>query len=291
MRPDWPGTVDVTVDGVKLQTTQPLLDAVAAADVNRAAEPVRLLPPGDPLLQPRERILTAPDKATWKALAVEVGPAGALLAEGGLAGTSQTAKARKVVAAHRVPVWRHLPVDPALVAHLLALAAHAPSVGLSQPWRFVLVETPAARAAIRDNFTAANKAALDGYAGERQARYARLKLEGLDQAPVHLAVCADETTTQGAGLGRRTMPETIRYSVVAAIQTLWLAARAEGLGVGWVSILDPDAARATLDLPEDWSFVAYLCVGWPEQDHEVPELEREGWEQRSCEHSVTPLRR
>ena len=182
-------------------------------------------------------------------------------------------------------------VDPALIGHLLALASHAPSVGLSEPWRFVLVETHARRLAIRDNFAAANKAALEGYAGERQARYARLKLEGLDQAPVHLAVCADEGTAQGAGLGRRTMPETIRYSVVAAIQTLWLAARAEGLGVGWVSILDPDAARATLDLPADWSFVAYLCLGWPEQENDVPELEREGWEQRQCEASVKPLRR
>ena len=87
------------------------------------------------------------------------------------------------------------------------------------------------------------------------------------------------------------MPETIRYSVVAAIQTLWLAARAEGLGVGWVSILDPEAARATLELPADWSFVAYLCLGWPEQDQDVPELEREGWEQRQCEGQVTVLRR
>jgi 5,6-dimethylbenzimidazole synthase len=108
---------------------------------------------------------------------------------------------------------------------------------------------------------------------------------------VHLAVCADETTGQGHGLGRQTMPETIRYSVVAAIQTLWLAARAEGLGVGWVSILDPEAARAMLDLPAGWTFVAYLCLGWPEEEHDDPELERHGWEQRSCETSVTPLRR
>jgi len=187
--------------------------------------------------------------------------------------------------------FRSDPIDPCLIEKLLALASHAPSVGLSQPWRFVLVESPERRVEIRDNFAAANKAALDGYAGERQARYARLKLEGLAQAPVHLAVCADEATAQGAGLGRRTMPETIRYSVVAAIQTLWLAARAEGLGVGWVSILDPDAARATLDLPADWSLVAYLCLGWPAQEHDVPELEREGWEQRQCEASVTPLRR
>jgi 5,6-dimethylbenzimidazole synthase len=187
--------------------------------------------------------------------------------------------------------FRSASVPPELVAQLLALASHAPSVGLSQPWRFVLVETPERRGAIRDNFAHANKAALDGYQGERQARYARLKLEGLSQAPVHLAVCADETTAQGAGLGRQTMPETIRYSVVAAIQTLWLAARAEGLGVGWVSILDPVEVKRTLDLPADWSFIAYLCLGWPEEEHADPELERHGWEQRRCEASVKPLLR
>jgi 5,6-dimethylbenzimidazole synthase len=187
--------------------------------------------------------------------------------------------------------FRTDPIPESLVDGLLALASHAPSVGLSQPWRFVLVETETRRAAIREIFAKANAAALSGYAGERQARYARLKLEGLSQAPVHLAVCADEATGQGHGLGRQTMPETIRYSVVAAIQTLWLAARAEGLGVGWVSILDPDATRVALDLPRDWAFVAYLCVGWPEEEHEDPELERHGWEQRSCETTAKPLRR
>jgi 5,6-dimethylbenzimidazole synthase len=184
--------------------------------------------------------------------------------------------------------FRRDPIPHALIEKLLTLASHAPSVGLSQPWRFVLVETDARRAAIRENFARANDTALNGYAGDRQARYARLKLEGLSQAPVHLAVCADEATGQGHGLGRQTMPETLRYSVVAAIQTLWLAARAEGLGVGWVSILDPDAARAALDLPEGWTFVAYLCIGWPEEEHDDPELERHGWEQRSCE---APLKR
>ena len=182
-------------------------------------------------------------------------------------------------------------VDPSLIEKLLELASLAPSVGLSQPWRFVLVETELRRQAIRDNFAGANEAALNGYAGERQACYARLKLEGLSQAPVHLAVCADEATGQGHGLGRQTMPETIRYSVVAAIQTLWLAARAEGLGVGWVSILDPEAACAALDLPTGWTLVAYLCLGWPEEEHDDPELERHGWEQRNCDAAVTPLKR
>jgi 5,6-dimethylbenzimidazole synthase len=187
--------------------------------------------------------------------------------------------------------FRSDPVEPHLVERLLALAACAPSVGLSQPWRFVLVETPERRRAISENFATANQAALEGYTGERQARYARLKLEGLAQAPVHLVVCADEATDVGHGLGRQTMPETIRYSVVAAIQTLWLAARAEGLGVGWVSILDPAAVHNTLDLPSHWTFVAYLCIGWPEEEHDDPELERHGWQERMCDEAVKPLRR
>jgi 5,6-dimethylbenzimidazole synthase len=187
--------------------------------------------------------------------------------------------------------FRTTPVAPQLIEQLLALAVHAPSVGLSQPWRFVLVESADRRAAILENFARANQAALEGYAGERQSRYARLKLEGLKQAPVHLVACADEETTTGHGLGRQTMPETIRYSVVAAIQTLWLAARAQGLGVGWVSIFDPGALRATLDLPPQWSFVAYLCIGWPEEEHDDPELERHGWQERLCEQAMKPLRR
>jgi 5,6-dimethylbenzimidazole synthase len=182
-------------------------------------------------------------------------------------------------------------VAPELIERLLALAAYAPSVGFSQPWRFVLVESAERRAAISANFEDANRAALDGYDGERRAVYARLKLEGLGHAPVHLAVCADEATDVGHGLGRKTMPETLRYSVVTAVQILWLAARAEGLGVGWVSILDPQAVSRTLDLPAEWSLVAYLCIGWPEEEHDDPELERHGWQERLCDLAIKPLRR
>src|SRR5258708_11186574 len=187
--------------------------------------------------------------------------------------------------------FRPDPVAADLIARLLALAVFAPSVGLSQPWRFILVETPERRRAIAENFAKANQAALTGYAGERQARYAKLKLEGLGQAPVHLAVCADEATGAGHGLGSRTMPETIRYSVVAAIQTFWLAARAEGLGVGWVSILDPVALHQDLDLPPDWTLIAYPCIRWPEEGHSGPEHARHGWQKRMCDEAVKPLLR
>lgn len=172
-------------------------------------------------------------------------------------------------------------VSPALVHSLIELASHAPSVGNCQPWRFVLVEDDARRRAVADSFRRVNADALQGYTGEKQALYANLKLEGLEVAPVHIAVFADEATERGAGLGRLTMPETLRYSVVGAIQTLWLAARADGLGVGWISILEPDVVTRSLDVPMTWTLVAYLCLGRPAEEHLDPELERHGWEPRA----------
>src|SRR5215469_16491213 len=175
-------------------------------------------------------------------------------------------------------VWRRdvlhflgTPLPEGAIERLLALACLAPSVGLSQPWRFVLVESAACRQAIRENFAAANATALAAYHGERAALYARLKLAGLETAPTHLAVFAEPEPAQGAMLGRRTMPETAAYSVVAAIHTLWLAARAEGIGMGWVSILDPEPVNRDLGVPAHWRFIGYLCIGYPAQILDVPE--------------------
>ncbi|MBV8536397.1 MAG: 5,6-dimethylbenzimidazole synthase [Alphaproteobacteria bacterium] len=176
--------------------------------------------------------------------------------------------------------FRAQPLPAETFEQLVTIASLAPSVGLSQPWRFVLVEDPQRRQAVRDNFAAANAEALAAYAEERARLYATLKLAGLDRAPVQFAVFADRDTPQGAGLGRRTMPEMIEYSAVAAMNTLWLAARAEGLGLGWVSILDPAALSALLDVPPAWKFVGYFCLGYPESDELSPELERAGWEHR-----------
>ena len=172
------------------------------------------------------------------------------------------------------------PVDLDLIEGLLAQACLSPSVGNSQPWRFVLVEDKAKRAAIRANFLRENAAALEGYENERRRQYTKLKLAGLDKAPVHLAVFADRSTARGHGLGRRTMPEMLEYSAVAAVNTLWLAARAHGIGVGWVSIIDPQAVRETLAVPDDWRLIAYLCIGYPEAPHREPELQRAGWQDR-----------
>ena len=176
--------------------------------------------------------------------------------------------------------FRRDPLPSDAVGRLIELASLAPSVGLSQPWRFVLVEDPVRRRAIRADFAAANAAALAAQAPERALRYAGLKLGGLDEAPCHLAVFVDRDSEQGGGLGRRTMPETVEYSVVAAIHTLWLAARAEGIGMGWVSILDPHALRENLDVPAAWKLIGYFCLGYPAEEEDVPMLETAGWERR-----------
>jgi 5,6-dimethylbenzimidazole synthase len=176
--------------------------------------------------------------------------------------------------------FRREPLPRRALEALIGLACLAPSVGLSEPWRFVIVEDEARRAAIRHNFEAANAQALAAQSRTRAARYARLKLAGLDEAPCHVAVFADRATPQGHLLGRRTMPEMIEYSAVTAVHTIWLAARAQGIGMGWVSILDPPTVAAILDVPKGWKFIGYFCLGYPQEANDVPELQRRKWERR-----------
>ena len=163
---------------------------------------------------------------------------------------------------------------------LVELACLAPSVGLSQPWRFVIVDDPGRRRAVLDDFTSCNAEALKSYKDDLAARYAKLKLAGLKEAPGHMAIFAEPATEAGHGLGRRTMPEMAEYSVVASIHTMWLAARAEGIGLGWVSILTPGRINKLLDVPATWRLLGYFCLGYPQTDSDTPELERAGWEMR-----------
>lgn len=176
--------------------------------------------------------------------------------------------------------FRRDPLPPGTVERLIGIAALSPSVGLSEPWRFVIVEDEARRAAIRKNFESCNREALEAQSSDRASLYARLKLAGLDDAPCQLSVFSDRITAQGHGLGRLTMPETLDYSTAIAIHTLWLAARAEGIGVGWVSILDPGRMAGTLSVPDDWTFIGHLCLGYPLGEDDVPALQRQGWERR-----------
>lgn len=172
------------------------------------------------------------------------------------------------------------PLTDGTLERLLGLACLSPSVGLSEPWRFVAVESPGRRAAVRACFESCNAAALRVQAGDRAALYARLKLAGLDEAPCQFALLTDPAPGQGGGLGRQTMPETVEYSAVMALHTIWLAARAEGLGLGWVSILDAAQVKRELDLPLGWRLIGYFCLGYPAAEQVLPELQREGWERR-----------
>jgi 5,6-dimethylbenzimidazole synthase len=171
-----------------------------------------------------------------------------------------------------------LPED--LLGRLLGAAHSAPSVGLMQPSRFIVIRDFNIRRAVHQVFEAANKRALESYSGEQAKQYSGLKLEGILEAPQNLCVLCDSGSTRGHRLGRQTMPETAIYSTVCAIQNLWLAARSEGVGVGWVSILDPAGLCQLLNIPSHLMLVAYLCLGYVEGFASEPDLERFGWEKR-----------
>jgi len=172
------------------------------------------------------------------------------------------------------------PLPDDLIHRLLSAAHSAPSVGLMQPSRFILVRDHGIRRAVHAAFLQANEQAMATYTGERREQYARLKLEGILEAPQNLCVVSDLESERGHQLGRHTMPETAIYSTVCAIQNLWLAARAEGVGVGWVSILDPPRLAEILQIPANILPVAYLCLGYVNRFGTQPELERYGWESR-----------
>src|SRR5258708_16663003 len=154
------------------------------------------------------------------------------------------------------------PMPDDLLDRLLEAAHNAPSVGLMQPWRFIVIRDIGVRQSIHKLFLDANQEALAGYAGERQQTYAGLKLEGILEAPQNLCIVCDSQSHQGHELGRRTMPETALYSAVCAVQNLWLAAWAEGIGVGWVRILAPNQLRHALKIRHHITPVAYLSLGF-----------------------------
>ncbi len=166
------------------------------------------------------------------------------------------------------------------IMECLAMACKGPSVGNSQPWRFVLVDDVTRREDIYSLFKQTNSEALENYKGEKANQYAQLKLQGIKDAPVQISVFADIGTSVGHGLGSQTMPESKAYSVVAAIQILWLLLRAKGIGLGWVSILPPLEMAQTLEIDDSLTFIGHLCIGYPKEESMTPELVKEGWQDR-----------
>jgi 5,6-dimethylbenzimidazole synthase len=172
------------------------------------------------------------------------------------------------------------PIPEEVLRRILLAAHHAPSVGFMQPWNFLVITDPAVKARIHADFATANEEAASQFDGERRALYSRLKLEGIQEAPVNLLVTCDRERAGPVVLGRTHMPTMDLYSCVCAVQNLWLAARAEGLGVGWVSILHEAALKAILGVPDRIVPIAYLCVGRVSHFEATPELAIKGWRQR-----------
>jgi 5,6-dimethylbenzimidazole synthase len=169
-----------------------------------------------------------------------------------------------------------------VLGRILNAAHHAPSVGFMQPWDFIVIEDANVRRSVYENFERTNRRAAGIYEGDERDAYRRMKLAGILEAPVNICITCDRGRELGRGLGRQTDPATDLYSTVCAVQNLWLAARAEGLGVGWVSILDFEQLKSLLGIPDGHTPVAYLCVGYVSEFRLRPDLEESGWEQRQA---------
>jgi 5,6-dimethylbenzimidazole synthase len=169
------------------------------------------------------------------------------------------------------------PIPDAVLARLLRAAHHAPSVGFMQPWDFIVVRDIAVRQQVRDAFEVANLEAAELFEDEKQKTYRRLKLQGIIEAPIGICITCDRSRTGKVVLGRTHQADMDLYSAVCAVQNLWLAARAENIGVGWVSIIKPDDLREALAIPPSIQPIAYLCVGYVSHFFQKPDLEAAGW--------------
>lgn len=170
------------------------------------------------------------------------------------------------------------PIDQSALDKIYAAALCAPSVGFSQPWEFVSITDMTVRQKITDSFTLENEKAAALFEADKLDRYQQLKLEGILQSPLNIAVFYNPK--KGPVLGQTSMPDMGRYSVVCAVQNMWLMARSLNIGMGWVSILDPERVKDIIKAPQDRELIAYLCVGYVDKFYDKPELETLQWEAR-----------
>lgn len=164
-----------------------------------------------------------------------------------------------------------------VLKRILTAAHHSPSVGFMQPWDFIVLKDAEKKASIKKAFETAHKEAMEMFEGERKTKYKALKLEGIEESPVGICVTCDRTRTGSVVIGRTALPDMDLFSSVCAVQNIWLAARAENIGVGWVSILHNEALLEILNLPDHIVPIAYLCMGYVSFFHDKPELEQVGW--------------
>ncbi|MFT6310748.1 MAG: 5,6-dimethylbenzimidazole synthase [Porticoccus sp.] len=171
-------------------------------------------------------------------------------------------------------------IDENVLFDILTAAHHAPSVGFSQPWNFIVIKDSAIKQQVHQAFSEANLEAEQMFSGERKDLYRSLKLQGILDAPINICITCDRSRGGEVVLGKTHQPDMDLYSTVCAVQNLWLAARAENIGVGWVSIIECDTLSGILKLPDQVVPVAYLCVGHVSSFPEIPELETKQWEVR-----------
>jgi len=168
-------------------------------------------------------------------------------------------------------------INDEILTRILNAAHHAPSVGFSQPWNFILIKDEKTKKEIKESFDVERKRSSQFVDEPKRSQYLSLKLEGILDSPVNICVTYDPTRFGPFVIGKSSIPETGIYSVCCAVQNLWLAARTEGLGLGWVSILSNDVLKEVLELPEHVIPVAYLCLGYVEEFALKPDLETAGW--------------
>lgn len=185
----------------------------------------------------------------------------------------------KTIYARRDVRGEYLPdeIPEDVLSRVLQAAHHAPSVGFSQPWDFVVVRDMAVRQQVKNAFEDAHAKAAEMFEGEKRDKYKTFKLEGIMEAPVGICVTCDRLRNGPVVIGRTAIPEMDLYSTVCAVQNMWLAARAENLGMGWVSIIDNKTLQNILKIPEHVVPIAYMCLGYVDSFHDSPELEKAGW--------------
>jgi len=164
-----------------------------------------------------------------------------------------------------------------VLSRILNAAHHAPSVGFSQPWNFILIKDITTKKKIKDSFEEEKNRSSKLVEEPKRTKYLSFKLEGILESPINLCVTYDPSKFGPFVIGRSSIPEAGLYSVCCAIQNLWLAARTEGVGLGWVSILSNDTLKEVLELPEHVVPIAYLCLGYVDEFAQKPDLETAGW--------------
>ncbi len=180
--------------------------------------------------------------------------------------------------------FKETPIPEMIIDKILQAGLAAPSVGFSQPWEFVLIESLQTKEAVKATFSEETQKAAAQFADEKQKEYIQLKLEGIIEAPLNIAVFYKPK--EGPVLGQTSMPNMGKYSVVCAIQNMWLMARSLNVGMGWVSILDPEKVKKVLNAPEENQLIGYLCFGYTDMFYNKPELELRKWEKKKLQGEV-----